>query len=166
VDGNVPQGKLLLDTAGAIYGTTIEGGTGACTDGLLTPVGCGIVYKLTPPGGGQTRWTETIIHHFQGPEGAFPQGGLIIDTTGALFGTTSGGGPTSYGVGGYGVLFKLAPPLQGSHDWIETVLYNFDVSISGTEAIGELIPDSAGHLFGVTYSGGPHLGGTIYEIIQ
>ena len=98
----MPQGKLLLDAAGGIYGTTIEGGGGACTDGLLNPVGCGIVYKLSPPSGTQAWWSETILHSFQGPEGAYPQGGLIMDTTGTLFGTTSGGGPTSYGVGGYG----------------------------------------------------------------
>jgi uncharacterized repeat protein (TIGR03803 family) len=164
-DGFVPQGKLLLDAAGAIYGTTIEGGGGACTDGLLNPVGCGIVYKLSPPSGTQTRWAEAILHSFQGPEGAYPQGGLIMDATGTLFGTTSGGGPMSYGVGGYGVLFKLAPPEYASRNWTETALYNFDVRTSGSEAVGELIRDSAGHFFGVTYSGGPNLAGTIYEII-
>ena len=71
----------------------------------------------------------------------------------------------SYGVGGYGVLFKLTPPGYASRNWTETALYNFDVRTSGSEAVGELIRDSAGHFFGVTYSGGPNLAGTIYEII-
>jgi hypothetical protein len=89
-----------------------------------------------------------------------------MDGSGALVGTASGGGPISYGVvGGYGLVFKLAPPPPGQQSWTETVLYNFNISTSGSEPVGELIRDPAGHLFGVTYGGGPSLGGTIYEII-
>jgi hypothetical protein len=63
------------------------------------------------------------------------------------------------------VLFKLVPPTAGVPNWTESVLYNFDVSTSGSEPVGELIRDPAGRLFGVTYTGGPHLGGTVYEIV-
>ena len=62
------------------------------------------------------------------------------------------------------VIFKLVPPARGASSWTETVLYNFDITTSGSQPIGEFVWDPAGHLFGVTYSGGPHYAGTIYEI--
>ena len=166
VDGAIPHGKLLLDAAGAVYGITYQGGTGACPDWAGNIIGCGIIYKLMPAAQTRAGWTESIIHTFTGLDGAFPQGGVIMDSTGALYGTASGGGPISYGmVGGYGLVFKLTPSSTGLPYWTETVLYNFDVSETGTRPIGELIRDPAGHLFGVTNSGGPDLGGTIFEIV-
>jgi hypothetical protein len=165
VDGAVPQGKPLLDDAGAVYGTTYQGGTGACPDWGGNVIGCGIIYKLTPAGQAPADWTESIIHTFTGLDGAYPQGGVIMDSTGALYGMASGGGPISYGiVGGYGLVFQLMPS-PGLPYWTETVLYNFDVSQTGTRPIGELIRDPAGRLFGVTNSGGPEFGGTIFEIV-
>jgi hypothetical protein len=88
-----------------------------------------------------------------------------MDSTGTLFGAASGGGPMSYGlVGGYGLVFKLAPPTVGLPYWTEKVLYTFDVGTTGTRPIGELVRDPAGRLFGVTNSGGPNYGGTVFEI--
>ena len=88
-----------------------------------------------------------------------------MDASGALFAAASGGGPISYGmVGGYGLVFKLTPPSPNQRDWTETVLYNFDVAKTGTRPLGELVRDSSGRLFGVTNSGGPRLGGTVFEI--
>jgi len=165
VDGVEPQGKLLQDTYGALYGTTTYGGTGVCPDWSWSNVGCGIVYKLTPPSYGQSNWTKSTLHSFTGPDGAFPQGGVIMEANGALFGTASGGGPVSYGlVGGYGLVFKLAPPPFGGSAWTQTVLHFFDFSTNGELPIGELISDPAGRLFGVTNLGGPNGAGTIYEI--
>ena len=150
-DGIVPQGRLLLDYYGNVYGTTIEGGTGQCTDSLYNVVGCGVIYRLTPPGLGQTTWTESIPHNFTGPDGAFPQGGLLIDAAGALYGTTSGGGPASNAIlGSYGLVFKLSPPTQGGSPWTETILYSFDITTSGDTPVDELTGDPFGNLFGVT----------------
>ena len=166
-DGTVPEGKLLLDTAGAVYGMTHQGGTGLCTDMAAKIIGCGTIYKLTPPAYSRTGWTHSVIHTFNGPDGAYPQSGLIMDASGSLFAAASGGGPVSYGmVGGYGLVFKLAPPSSTQRYWTETVLYNFDVETTGTRPIGELVRDSAGRLFGVTNGGGPKLGGTVFEITQ
>ena len=53
---------------------------------------------------------------------------------------------------------------MGQQSWTQTVLYSFDVETSGIRPIGELVRDPAGHLFGVTNSGGTNLGGTIFEI--
>ena len=163
-DGGAPQGKLLLGGSGAVYGTTYKGGTGDCRDGLGYPIGCGVVFKLTPPAAGQTRWTPSVLRDFSGPDGAFPQGGLISDGTGALVGTASAGGPERYGAGSFGLVFRLLPPAPGQLDWTETVLHYFDVSTSGNMPIGELIQGPDGRLFGATYYGGVGLGGTIFEI--
>ena len=164
-DGAVPEGRLLLDTDGAVYGATYQGGPSACVDWAYSTIGCGIIFKLTPAARGGSAWTESIIHTFMGPDGANPQGGVIMDSTGTLFGSASGGGPVSYGmVGGYGIVFKLTPPAMGQQSWTQTVLYSFDVETSGIRPIGELVRDPAGHLFGVTNSGGTNLGGTIFEI--
>ena len=163
-DGAMPQARLMLGASGSLYGTTFQGGSGGCTDMLLTVIGCGTVFELKPPATAQKGWTETILHTFTGPDGAFPQGGVVTDESGALFGATSGGGPSSYGVGGFGVLYKLTPPGFGQTLWAHTDVYDFDIRDSGTEAIGELVRDPQGHFFGVTYSGGANYGGTVYEI--
>jgi hypothetical protein len=164
-DGSIPQGKLRFDTSGALYGTTFQGGTGDCTDSLLNVIGCGVIFKLTPPPPLHNKWIESVIHDFSGPDGAFPQGGVLVDGSGALIGTTSGGGPMSWGVlGSYGLVFKLSPPGPGQSHWSEKVLYEFDLSSSGDEPVGELIRDPQGHLFGVAFKGGLHLGGTVFEI--
>jgi uncharacterized protein YceK len=163
-DGGTPQGKLVLDGAGALYGTTYKGGTGGCTDMLSYTIGCGVVFKLTPPAAGQTNWTETVLVDFNGRDGAFPQGGLTWGPNGVLYGTASSGYTNMYGVGGYGLVFKLTPPVAGQFGWTKTTLYSFDVSTSGSLPLGELIRGPDGRLFGATYLGGPNYGGTIFEI--
>ena len=50
-DGAYPEGSLIMDTSGALYGTATEGGTGCSFNGIP---GCGTVFKLTPSGPGGT----------------------------------------------------------------------------------------------------------------
>jgi hypothetical protein len=70
-----------------------------------------------------------------------------------------------YGVvGSYGVAYKLIPPRAGQNAWTTKVLYNFNISTSGDNPVGELVRDPLGNLFGVAYGGGSKLGGTIFEI--
>jgi hypothetical protein len=158
-----PQGKLLMDAYGALYGVTYQGGTGTCTDSFSDVIGCGIVFQLTPPGPPHTGWTESVLHDFAGADdGIFPQGGLIADASGALIGTASGG--TVGGIGGFGLVFKLTSPALRRGAWTETVLCQFDPSTTGEEPVGELVPDPDGHYFGATFLGGPQLGGSVFEI--
>ena len=100
-DGAGPIAGLITDKDGALYGTTLEGGT----------AGYGTVFKLTPPAKGQTAWTPTVLYRFTGgSNGANPHyGGLIFDKQGALYGATYGGGSANYG----GTVFKLTPPAKG-----------------------------------------------------
>ena len=87
---------VIVDSKGALYGTTFAGGNGAS--------GLGTVFKLTPTQSGP--WTHTILHSFNGTDGANPWGTIIFGPTGELCGTTSGGTHLST----YGTFFKLIPP--------------------------------------------------------
>jgi len=94
-DGYLPEGTLVADSSGALYGTTNYGGTAA--------FGSGAVFRLAPPTPGKTVWTETILHSFSGgADGGGFYAGVIQDKTGALYGAAVGGG-----AGGYGAVFKL-----------------------------------------------------------
>jgi uncharacterized repeat protein (TIGR03803 family) len=91
-DGSYPNGALIAGAGGVLYGSTYGGGY-AC------PVCAGTVYQLAPPTGGGTTWTETLLYPFQaGDDGSGPQGGLVADSGGQLFGITSGGGSANLGI--------------------------------------------------------------------
>jgi uncharacterized repeat protein (TIGR03803 family) len=97
-DGSQPQEPLIFDASGNLYGTTSAGGTG-CNSSL-----CGTVYKLSPQDNG--KWKETILHYFESAtDGSEPAGGVILDSNGDLYGTTSHGG----GRYGYGTIYKITP---------------------------------------------------------
>ena len=82
-DGVAPQSDLIMDSAGNLYGNTYTGGT----------VGAGIVFKITTSG------EKTTLHSFAGPptDGSNPAGGLVMDSAGHLYGTTSVGGTNALG---------------------------------------------------------------------
>jgi uncharacterized repeat protein (TIGR03803 family) len=112
-DGASPRAGLFADKQGVLYGTTnVGGGQSGCPQFTALFVGCGTVFKLTPPAKGQTTWTETVLYRFKGAptsDGSVPYGGLIADNSGALYSTTGVGGTTrrfSRGIGD-GTVFKL-----------------------------------------------------------
>jgi uncharacterized repeat protein (TIGR03803 family) len=92
-DGQFPEAGLLADSSGNLYGTTQSGGA----------EGLGTVFKITPDG------TETVLHFFAGgpSDGSLPNGSLIADSQGNLYGTTAEGGAVKYCVPGCGTVFKL-----------------------------------------------------------
>jgi uncharacterized repeat protein (TIGR03803 family) len=142
-DGDNPDGTPIADNSGALYGSTVAGGTGACS------TGCGTVFRLTPSGSG---YTETILYSFQGvPDGTNPIAGVIADSRGDLYGTTDLGGSTGYNnscfPNGCGTVFKLTP--SGSV-YTETS-FAFD-DLDGSIAIAGLTRVN-GNLYGVTQSG-------------
>jgi uncharacterized repeat protein (TIGR03803 family) len=152
VDGEEPVG-LIFDTAGNLYGTTALAGNASC--------GCGTVFKLTPNSNGT--WTENVLHSFTGRDGAEPNGGLIFDTTGNLYGTTFGGGnDDSCNNGtGCGTVFKLTPNSDGS--WKYHKLHDFSANPGAIPPSG-LVPDSAGNLYGTTESGRPGVDGVVFKL--
>jgi uncharacterized repeat protein (TIGR03803 family) len=160
-DGASPEASLISDSTGALYGTTSSGGNGSCNSGL----GCGVVFKLTPPSTPGGTWTERVLHSFSGSDGAHPVAGLISDSTGALYGTTFSGGNASCNSGlGCGVVFKLTPPATPGGTWTERTLYSFSGS-DGANPMAGLISDSAGVLYGTTSEGGVHDAGTVFKLV-
>jgi uncharacterized repeat protein (TIGR03803 family) len=136
-DGSNPRSKLILDSSGAIYGTTLYGGS---KNG-------GVVFKLTPSASG---YTESVLHEFTGADGLYPEAGVVADAGGALYGTTASGGASGCNTG-CGVVFKLTP--NGSQ-YTETVLHEFAGDDDGTDPYAGLLLDKHGNLFGVTAEGG------------
>jgi uncharacterized repeat protein (TIGR03803 family) len=109
--------------------------------------------------------TETILHSFTGgSDGGFPQAGLIFDSKGNLYGTTTGGG-TSSNCTGCGTVFQLVPDSNGA--WTENVLYTFGSSANLTDGVnpfGSVVFDSKGNLYGTTTGGGSSFAGTVFEL--
>jgi len=149
-DGAEPIGDLVFDAAGNLYGTTIQGGLSHGCGGL----GCGAVYKLTQSSGS---WTESVLYEFRGAtDGAFPNGGVIFDTAGNLYGTTCCGSSHNAGT-----VFKLTSSGSG---WTENILYTFQGLTDGKEPVTGLMFDTSGNLYGSTIFGGTGLGGTVFEL--
>ena len=99
-DGAYPFAGVIRDAKGNLYGETSEGGSAeACKSGSGNPIGCGTVFKLSGSG------KETVLHSFDESDGAFPIGGLVIDTKASLYGTAGRGGYS----GGWGTVWKLTP---------------------------------------------------------
>lgn len=147
-DGSFPASGVIVDAAGNLYGTTGQGGGSGCGG-----TGCGTVYQLSPSGSG---WKETILYSFQGGnDGQNPYGGVILDPSGNLYGTTSDGGS-----GGSGTVFELSP---ASGNWTFALLY----SLSGgccAGSLGNLAMDGAGNLYGTAYSTGDGLSGSVFKL--
>jgi len=153
-DGAHPIGGLVFDAAGNLYGTTSEGGAYCESD---VRFGCGTVFELSPNGAGG--WTERILHNFgDGLDGTFPHAGLIWDSAGNLYGTTTEGGSHNE----RGTVFELTP--RGDGTWTEKTLHNFANSFDGSYAQAPLIFDAAGNLYGTTHLGGAYGEGTVYEL--
>jgi uncharacterized repeat protein (TIGR03803 family) len=144
-DGAEPQGRLIFDTAGNLYGATRNYFSGDY----------GIVFKLVHNSDGT--WTKHTLHQFTGGrDGAYPYAGLTFDSAGNLYGDTNDGGAN-----GYGVVFKLTPTSTGG--WTYRVLHAF-VDKPGAHPQGDLIVDGAGNLYGTTEGDGTTTHGSVFEI--
>jgi hypothetical protein len=153
-DGSYPVFGVVSDPAGNLYGATLEGGADNCNS--IYP--CGAVYQLTQNNG---VWAESVLYVFKGNaqgDGASPFGGLVIDSSGNLYGTTAYGGTGSCVLlgseDGCGSVFELSPPAEQGGAWTEVVLYSFPTSEYGYLPWGQLTLDSAGNLYGATQFGG------------
>lgn len=95
-DGYAPYAGPVVDQAGNVYGTTLQGGGGAGCG----PTGCGTVYQLSK--GKDGRWSETILYNFPHypKNGGGPGTPVTVDKAGNLYGTTTGGGYPNCSCGG------------------------------------------------------------------
>jgi uncharacterized repeat protein (TIGR03803 family) len=166
-DGEQPRAHLIRDPSGKLYGTTSEGGA----------YNGGTVFALTPPAGGQSSWTEILLHSFcthggrDCTDGGYPAANLIRDASGNLYGTTDYGGTD-----GGGTVFELTPNKVGTA-WTESVLYSFCSKgdrdcTDGSYPDAGLLRDASGNIYGTTSEGGAnggpygYDGGTVFELVK
>jgi len=136
-DGDYPVAPFSWDSKGNLYGTTYDGGY------PYPKCSCGVAFQMTPNGDGT--WTYHVLHRFtHGNDGGFPLGSLTVDASGAVYGTTTHGGPY-----GNGNVIKLVQ--SGSH-WKLSVLYGFPNSDDGFAPGNDLVFDKAGNLYGTAGS--------------
>lgn len=147
-NGGAPQGNLILDSNGNLFGTTSSGGAN----------GYGTVFEIARTANGYAS-TPTILVSFTYSNGANPSDSLIVDANGNLFGTTSSGGTN-----GYGTAFEIAKTDNG-YASAPTTLVNFNSS-TGVQPRDSLIVDVNGNLFGTTYAAGANGYGTVFEIAK
>jgi len=144
-DGYGPEALLTEDAASNFYGTTVQGGA----------IGFGTVFKIDKTG------TESVLYSFTGgPDGCFPDQGVVPDSDGNLYGTTSDGG-AGFCNSGFGTVFKLDTTGK------LTVLHTFGGG-DGANPDSHLIFDPQGNLYGTTQNGGAseQCGGcgTVFEV--
>jgi uncharacterized repeat protein (TIGR03803 family) len=139
-NGNAPHGAVIMDTSGNLYSTTTYGG--AFNDGTVIEV---------PRGSGAIK----VLASFGGINGANPQCGLLLDSSGNLYGTTSAGGASSDGT-----VFELA---QGSGTITTVASFN---GVNGSQPVAALTMDASGNLYGTAKSGGAANGGTVFEVAR
>ena len=162
-DGSAPSTPLIADSQGNLYGATRTGGQ----------YGGGALFELSPPAKGQTAWTEKILYSFCArsacADGSQPSyrltyagaaAGAPYDGSSPIYGVTIDGGNDMKG----GTVYSLTPKKNG---WSEKAIYAFCSAASCTDGkspSGGPLLDSAGNLYGVTYSGGASDYGVLYRL--
>ncbi len=179
-DGDFPVGDLVFDKHGSLYGATWYGGGQGTTCDQYFGGNCGTVFKLSPPKQKGDAWTEEILHSFAGVDngqqvgdGADPNGALILDSKGAVYGTTYFGGNNQAGKceggsggTGCGTVFKLIPPTKKGGAWTERLLYLFRGGQDASNPGAGVVFEKNGNLYGTTVFGPQDGWGTIFMVIK
>jgi len=151
-DGGYPDTDLVVDAAGNLYGSSVEGGT----------FDSGAVFKLSPS---TTGWTETVLYSFTGGiDGGQPYGGVTLDAQGNLYGTAVVGGSFAGSPcveSGCGVVFKLT---NSGGTWTYSAVHKFAGGNDGYGPGSGLTFDGNSNFYGMTPTGGANGLGVIYQI--
>jgi uncharacterized repeat protein (TIGR03803 family) len=168
-DGYFPIGDLVFDKHGNLYGATWFGGGQGTTCNQYYGGNCGTVFKLTPPKQKGGLWTEKVLHSFAGgTDGATPNGALVVDDKGIVYGLTYSGGNQNCKYDdevGCGTAFEVRPPKEKGGQWTEHMIHQFDRTNSdgGNPMAGPKL-DAKGRLYGTTLNGGPGPGGIVFRL--
>jgi uncharacterized repeat protein (TIGR03803 family) len=163
-EGQYPVYGVVLDSAGNLYGVTVDGGFGASTCAVNGYVGCGTVFALMHSG---KTWTHSVLYSFvAGNDGQWPSGPLVFDKLGKLYGMTDAGGGSHGGRTvicnlGCGTVFELSP--AGGGTWTESVIHSFSGD-EGATCQGGVIFDNTGNLYGTAQLGGAYGDGTVFKL--
>ncbi|HEX4078576.1 MAG TPA: choice-of-anchor tandem repeat GloVer-containing protein [Rhizomicrobium sp.] len=148
-DGGFPQGGLVADAKGRMFGVTTSDGADHS----------GVIFEVDKRAGA---WVETPLYAFTGgADGGDPQAGLMIDSAGNLYGTTYMGG-SAQAPNGYGTVFELSPGKKKT--WNFKVLWTFSDGDDGALPSGRLAIDASGNVYGTTTEGGTGVVGTVFEL--
>ncbi len=152
-DASFIESGLSEDANGNWYGTSYYGGA----------YGYGSVFELSPPVSGGAAWTESVIYSFTGANsaiGEYPQGSLVIDSQGTLFGVAGGTGGTCCGS-----VFQMKPSTGGG--WTTKSLYTFTKTTEGYVPIGLTMDPQGQNLYGVTMTTNVRAGdGVVFKLAQ
>ena len=144
-DGSYPVAGLVSDQSGNLYGAAAN-----------TRSGGGTVFELTPSDGS---WTYSVLYRFTytGDSNVCgPQGNLVLDGAGNLYGTTA-----CDGMHNMGSVFKLT---HSGGSWTYTSLHDFTGGSDGYLPICNVVFDAAGNLYGTAAYGGTYGYGVVWEI--
>ena len=156
-NGAYPDAGLIADANGNLFGTTVVGGAGANFSAQIYRYGTVFEVPYIATTGGYAT-TPTTLVSFDNTDGSGPTAGLIADANGNLFGTTQGGGASSYGT-----VFEVPYNATTGYSATPTTLVSFNDSNGGYPWAG-LIADSNGNLFGTNSTGGGNDYGTVFEV--
>jgi hypothetical protein len=146
-DGGDPAAGVTVDASGNLFGTTATWGANVN----------GTVFEVSPSAGG---WTFNVIRAFDDSvDGSDCRAGLVLDSAGNIYGTTSAG---SFASAKAGAVFELSP--AGGGTYTETVLHAFTGGDDGYRPLNGVILDSTGNIFGTTGFNGQLGFGTLFEI--
>ena len=118
-----------------------------------------LITALTILASGSIASVATLYHFTNTTDGAFPEAGLVLSSTGVLYGTTYQGGTS-----GWGTVFQMTPPATPGNPWTETVLYSFTGGNDGANPLGGLVIGKNNVLFGTTSQGGASGYGTAFAL--
>jgi uncharacterized repeat protein (TIGR03803 family) len=140
-DGWQPIAALVQGTDGNFYGTTSVGGVhNNCKNS------CGTVFRITADG------TTTTLHSFDGTDGEYPDGGLVLGTNGKFYGTTFTGIPNRGGT-----VFSITA--GGRFEKLCILLGEY-----GAQPFAGLVQGTDGKFYGTTESGGLYNGGAVFSV--
>lgn len=146
VDGSNPTAGPVFGRRGDLYGTTYAGG----------PADYGTVFRMTLVPGGN--WILSSLYSFPAvSSGIYPVSGVSFDPAGRLYGTTSIGGPYTWGI-----VFDLGPVT--AFNWYEILTHGFGAPGDGELLYGNLIFDASGNAYGTTNMGGANNAGTVFKL--